>query len=195
MKRGHLYFGEPGNGKSSLAAAIGYEYKRHIYFMDINSFQNDEMMKAAFSSIRENSILLIEDIDQVFNGRNPVRKECQVTFSMFINMLSGVLDKDNLITIITTNKKDELDPALLRAGRMDFHCEVLPPDSETVKRYVEVFYDVEEINIIEEGDKLNMPKNFATLEKWCESNMDSHESVVGYINKENELIVEDYEDG
>jgi chaperone BCS1 len=165
MKRGHLYFGAPGNGKSSLAAAIGYEYKRHIYFMDINSFSSDEVMKAAFSSIRENSILLIEDIDQVFNGRIPVRNDCQVTFSMFINMLSGVLDKDNLITIITTNKIEELDPALLRAGRMDFHCEVLPPDKETIKKYIEVFYDVEEINIVGEVDSLNMPKDFATLEK------------------------------
>lgn len=186
IKRGHLYYGKPGNGKTSITAAIGYEYKRHIYYMDINSFSNDEKMKRAFQSIQENSILLIEDIDQVFNGREPVRKDCQVTFSMFINMLSGVLDKDGILTIITTNRLEQLDEALLRAGRMDFHCEVLPPCKETINQYIKIFYDLdvegEVVQLVE-----RFPENFATLELWCESSINDHEKVLSHIRGETEL--------
>ena len=172
-----MFHGAPGCGKSSLAAAIGYKYRRNIYYLDINSIPDEKALKSAFAGIRENSILLIEDIDAVWKGRTPVNDKCKITFSFFLNLLNGVLDKDNLMTIITTNKPEELDPALVRKGRIDFQVEIMKPDADTVKQYIDVFY---------EGDYAISKqvidfKNFATIENLCESNPDSPDKIINYI--------------
>jgi len=43
----------------------------------------------------------------------------ELTFSGFLNALDGIRSKDGTITIMTTNHKEKLDPALIRPGRCD----------------------------------------------------------------------------
>jgi chaperone BCS1 len=69
------------------------------------------------------SIILLEDIDGIFKGRESVQEakenRSQVTFSGLLNALDGVRSQEGRILIMTTNHKEHLDPALMRPGRAD----------------------------------------------------------------------------
>jgi len=142
-KRGYLFYGEPGNGKTSLAVALANHTKRDLYILDLNSITENHMLKTAFSNIGRNSILLIEDIDGFYNLRESVKKDSKLSFSTFLNCLDGVFFKEGLITIITTNKIEMVDSALKRAGRMDFVEEIEKPTYFEVKEYLSRFYMTE----------------------------------------------------
>jgi len=72
------------------------------------------------NNVPPRSIILIEDIDAIFVGREvAVGTHCRVSFSGLLNALDGVKTQDGRILIMTTNHKDKLDPALLRPGRAD----------------------------------------------------------------------------
>lgn len=69
-----------------------------------------------------NSIILIEDIDAIFKGRDSVQENTRgksITFSGLLNALDGVRSQEGRILIMTTNHKENLDRALLRPGRAD----------------------------------------------------------------------------
>jgi SpoVK/Ycf46/Vps4 family AAA+-type ATPase len=82
-------------------------------------------------------INVIEDIDAVFNGRNNiVNPEKGLTFDCLLNTIDGVENSDGVLTIITTNHVDKIDPALgtvngkisSRPGRIDSVVIMNPPD-------------------------------------------------------------------
>ena len=69
----------------------------------------------AISKIPEKAILLLEDVDALFVDRkaNDSNKSL-VSFSGILNVLDGMARKNGLITFLTTNYRNELDPALIR---------------------------------------------------------------------------------
>lgn len=72
------------------------------------------------NSVPPKSIILIEDIDAIFVGREvATTNKCRISFSGLLNALDGVKTQDGRILFMTTNHKDKLDPALLRPGRAD----------------------------------------------------------------------------
>lgn len=84
---------------------------------------NDDSLNTLLNSTEVNSIILLEDIDAIFQGRESVQEKRDggqsVTFSGLLNALDGVRSQEGRILIMTTNHKDKLDPALLRPGRAD----------------------------------------------------------------------------
>lgn len=62
-KRGYLLYGPPGTGKSSLVAAIANHMNYSIYDLQIQSVQDDAMLRQILTSTENRSILLIEDLD------------------------------------------------------------------------------------------------------------------------------------
>jgi hypothetical protein len=117
-KTSFLLSGVPGSGKSSLAKAIALKYKRPIYMLNFSINMTDETFISMMSDLKDDSILLIEDIDSFFVERQPIN--INISFSALINFMDGVLGKSNgLITFITANNPDRLDPALIRPGRVD----------------------------------------------------------------------------
>lgn len=140
-KRGLCLYGPPGTGKTTLALAIANYTKRKVYCLNLNCIENDSNLPRAFSDMEENAILLIEDIDRVFVGRENVRSECKITFSALLNCLDGAFYKHGLITIITTNHIDKLDEALLRTGRIDTKIEIPLPTEKEISEYLAIFYN------------------------------------------------------
>jgi SpoVK/Ycf46/Vps4 family AAA+-type ATPase len=90
--------------------------------------------------VQSSSILLIEDIDTYFDGRNSGTK---INFSTFINEISGVKAKEDIILFITTNHKNKIDEALMRSGRLDMHFEISYPTAKEVNEYLNWFYSQE----------------------------------------------------
>jgi len=127
-----LFTGIPGSGKTTLCKALAKHYGFSIYSMNLNKNVKDEHIISLTSNVKENSIILYEDIDTFFTQRNST--DVNVTFSSIINILDGTLSKGSgVINIITTNFPDKLDAALLRPGRVDKIIQFDYPKKEDIK--------------------------------------------------------------
>ena len=129
-RRGYLFHGKPGSGKTSAAKMIAKKFDLPIYSFDLASFTNEELYTQWTNCARcSPCIILLEDIDNVFKGRENivnVMGEMGVTFDNLINLIDGAQEMDGVIVIITTNDFKSLDPALIREGRTDEHYEFGP---------------------------------------------------------------------
>lgn len=145
-KRGYLLYGPPGTGKSSLIAAIANFLHYDIYDLELTKVLDNAELKSLLMQTTRKSIIVIEDIDctvdlkdrtatdsesteeknegqQAESAAPPSNMSCRLTLSGLLNFTDGLWSccGEERIFIFTTNHKDRLDPALLRAGRMDMH--------------------------------------------------------------------------
>lgn len=140
-KRGHLYHGSPGNGKTSLSLSLASFMERDLYCLDLNSISENEGLKRLFGTMAGNSFLLVEDIDGFYNLRVPVKKDSKISFSTFLNCIDGAFYKEGIFTVITTNKIELVDPALIRNGRMDLVLEIPQPGIDEINKYLQIFFN------------------------------------------------------
>ena len=137
--RGYLLYGPPGTGKTSLVSALAAKFGMSIYVVNLTEL-NDRSLKSAMNDVPENSVILFEDIDCMKAGnRRPESSEViekqlssiatdksdqamglTVTLSGLLNVLDGFHAPENVVYVMTTNKVEALDPALLRPGRIDY---------------------------------------------------------------------------
>jgi len=90
-RRGYLLYGPPGNGKSSLVEALAGELKLKICYLSLTKINDDDTLSRLMNSVPPSSIILIEDIDAIFAGREvAVGTYCRVSFSGLLNALDGV---------------------------------------------------------------------------------------------------------
>lgn len=122
-RRGYLFYGPPGTGKSSLSTAIAGEFGLDLYEVKVPSIANDGDLEQMFQEIPPRCIVLLEDIDAVWSARdhrNDGENASAVTLSGLLNVLDGVGSQEGRVVILTTNKPERLDSALIRPGRVDF---------------------------------------------------------------------------
>jgi chaperone BCS1 len=135
--RGYLLYGPPGTGKTSLVSALAARFKMSIYLINLTEF-NDKSLVSAMKDIPPNSVIVFEDIDCVKTGRarldgdelgrkqsgnppgmpDPI-EQFGVTLSGLLNALDGFNAPEDVLFVMTTNKVEALDEALLRPGRID----------------------------------------------------------------------------
>lgn len=148
-RRGYLLYGSPGTGKTSLARAIAQDLDLPVFAFDLASLSNREFTNA-WRKLMNNvpCMALLEDIDAVFAGReNRLGEEGGgLTFDCLLNCLSGIESADGVLVIVTTNRLEELDPALgvpdgkggsTRPGRIDRAVELPTLDDECRRRLAE----------------------------------------------------------
>ena len=113
-----LLTGVPGAGKSSLIKAIAMKYNRSIYALTLSKKLEDESLTELFSEVKENSIIVLEDIDAFFIDRQA--QDINVSFSAILNLFDGLFSPGNgIIMFMTGNNPERLDNALIRPGRVD----------------------------------------------------------------------------
>lgn len=122
-RRGYLLYGPPGSGKTSFIQALAGDLDYNIAIMNISERNlTDDRLAYLMNNIPERTILLLEDIDAAFNKRTQTSEQgytSGVTFSGLLNALDGVASAEEVITFMTTNHPEKLDPALMRPGRID----------------------------------------------------------------------------
>lgn len=121
-RRGLLLTGSPGTGKTSLVFALASHFSMRVYALNLGSIRSDTDLINAVTSVPENAILLIEDIDAAQHNRatkGDGESEPSVTMSGLLNAIDGVFSRDGRVLIMTTNHPEKLDVALKRPGRAD----------------------------------------------------------------------------
>lgn len=178
-KRQFILHGDPGTGKTSLCLAIAAYLNLDVYVMNIKSFQGDQHMQRAFTEIAPGSLLLIEDIDASFNMRESSNKD--ISFSALLNCMDGAFYKEGLLTCITTNHFDKLDPALIRPGRTDRTIHVGFPSDEQIDEFLSNFYG-DKYRGVFAGTNARLISMSAVQES-CISNRDNPKGAVSEICK------------
>ncbi|PGH16125.1 hypothetical protein AJ79_01892 [Helicocarpus griseus UAMH5409] len=155
-RRGYLFHGPPGCGKTSLCFAAAGDLGLKIYIINLNSRNlTEEGLASLFSSLPARCMVLLEDIDTagvITNNRadsnsdgtattGPAAAEAAiktaakegkapsaqaadqsrpgVSLSGLLNTIDGIASSEGRILVMTTNHIENLDPALLRPGRVD----------------------------------------------------------------------------
>ncbi|KAI0430713.1 P-loop containing nucleoside triphosphate hydrolase protein [Xylaria sp. FL1042] len=124
-RRGYLFFGPPGTGKSSLSTALAGEFGLDLYEVKIPCVASDQDLEQMFLEIPPQCIVLLEDVDAIWTDRDSEKDDSgaaprsSCTLSGLLNVLDGVGSAEGRIVIMTTNKPDRLDSALVRPGRVD----------------------------------------------------------------------------
>lgn len=147
-RRGYLLHGAPGSGKTSFITALAGSLDFNICLLNLaERGMTDDKLNHLMSNAPERSILLLEDVDAAFLGRQTHAPERQadgyqpnVTFSGLLNALDGVASGEERIIFMTTNHLERLDPALIRPGRVDMICELGDAESQQVKELLVRFY-------------------------------------------------------
>ncbi|KAJ0602159.1 putative ATPase, AAA-type, core, AAA-type ATPase domain-containing protein [Helianthus annuus] len=134
-KRGYLLYGPPGTGKSSMIAAMANLLDYDIYDLELASVKDNTDLRKLLIDTSTKSIIVIEDIDCSLNltGQRKEKKE------------EGKEDKDP----IEKKVEEELDPALIRRGRMDKHIEMSYCCYETFKVLAKNYLDLDSHELFE----------------------------------------------
>ena len=120
-KCNYLLEGHWGTGKTSLITALATHYGYGLSILPFSSKLGDVELFRAIKRMREKTFLILEDIDSLFIDRKSGdTNKNRITFSGLLNTLDGIATPDGLITFMTTNHKNKLDPALIRPGRIDY---------------------------------------------------------------------------
>ena len=137
-RRGYLLYGPPGNGKTSVVKALAGELRMSIYLMLLSDPEmSDNRVSDLLAAVPERSLLLLEDVDCAFIRRKRASgKEGGLTFSGLLNAIDGVASAEGRIIVMTTNRIERLDPALIRPGRADVK---LPFDNATSEQAARLF--------------------------------------------------------
>ena len=119
-KRNFLLEGYPGTGKTSLVSALASEIDYSISILHLTPKIMDSELHRIFQNLEDDTILVLEDIDCLFDGRKKdTESRNNISFSALLNALDGMSSGAGALVFMTTNYKTKLDSALIRPGRID----------------------------------------------------------------------------
>ncbi|NWN45702.1 ATP-dependent zinc metalloprotease FtsH [Candidatus Phytoplasma pruni] len=151
VPKGVLLQGPPGTGKTLLAKALAGEAGVPFYatsgseFVQIYVGMGALKIRKLFKELRENApcILFIDEIDILGGKRSSGggwggTEEKDQTLNQLLTEMDGFNASTGIIIVGATNRKDMLDPALLRPGRFDRHFTVGLPDAKAREAILKV---------------------------------------------------------
>lgn len=151
IPRGLLLEGPPGNGKTLLAKCFAGECNYNFITCSGSEFTEKYVgvgaarIRDLFKSARKKqpSIIFIDEIDAIGGRRDQASEgsstERYQTLNQLLVLMDGFsTDKDKIFIMGATNRKDMLDPALLRSGRFDKIIHIPNPDAKTRKEILKI---------------------------------------------------------
>jgi SpoVK/Ycf46/Vps4 family AAA+-type ATPase len=127
LSPGILFYGPPGNGKTFATACFceqcGFSLSQisatslmNKYFGETEAKIRMEFQKAAHNTP---TIIFIDEVDAIMPNREKLQSAEFGHVNEFLVQLDGVKKRDLVAVIGTTNRREALDPAIIRAGRLD----------------------------------------------------------------------------
>lgn len=142
QRRSYLFYGPPGTGKTSTISVLASSLQLACHFLQVSdcSFSNQDLADA-LRGISKTALLVLEDVDTLFNEDRVNMSNSSMTFSGLLNTLDGLISAEGILTILTTNHADKIEEALLRGGRVDRSFLFEKPDRRGVATYFRSFYE------------------------------------------------------
>lgn len=136
--RGYLLWGPPGTGKTSAITALAGEFGLDVFVLSLGDLEDDGQLTDLVAQIGPRSVLLLEDIDTATAARDreatdPTATRGGASLAGLLNALDGIATPHGLITVLTSNRPDVLDPALVRPGRCDRVEHFAPLDADRAR--------------------------------------------------------------
>jgi len=134
---GILLHGPPGTGKTLLARALAHEsgvnviHVRGPELLDRYVGESERAVREVFERARQvaPTLVFFDEIDALAGRRAGEGDVTERIVSQLLTELDGLSESASLVVLAATNRKDTIDPALLRPGRFDTHIEVTAPDA------------------------------------------------------------------
>lgn len=133
LNRGVLLEGPYGTGKTMAATVTSKicvdNNWTYILLDDVRALKEALL----FAQRYQPAVIFAEDADRVSDKRDQRGND-------LLNTIDGVLTKDaQVITVLTTNFVERLDPAMLRPGRLDTVISIRPPEAEAVEKLIRLY--------------------------------------------------------
>jgi len=139
--KGILLYGPPGTGKTLMAKAVANETK--VNFISVKGpaliskyvGESERGIRDMFKKAKQAApcIIFFDELD-VITPRRGEGSDSHVTervIGQFLTEMDGIEELKGVLVLAATNRMDQIDPALLRAGRFDYLIEIPVPDEET----------------------------------------------------------------
>ena len=125
--RGILLYGPPGVGKTMMAKALANTLKVKLIMLSgaeilYRGYEGAlSAIKEVFNRARENkpAIILLDEIDAIAPRRELYKSEGNKVVNQLLTEMDGIRSLRDVVVIATTNRIEDVDPALKRPGRFD----------------------------------------------------------------------------
>jgi proteasome-associated ATPase len=157
--KGVLLYGPPGCGKTLIAKAVANSIAKklgHLTGKEVRSFflhvkgpellnkyvgESERQVREVFKKAKERAvegnpvIVFFDEMDALFRTRGSgISSDIESTIvPQFLSEIDGVERLRNVIVIGASNRQDLIDPAVLRAGRLDIKIKISRPDAPAAK--------------------------------------------------------------
>lgn len=145
--KGLLFYGPPGTGKTSLVKAFAAEQGLETFIITPSLVMGDNGERKVLEIIEQSKkaaqisgklvILLIDEIDAVAQKRSSSSSDKVLV--MLMNEIDKLTPRDNVVVFATTNRREALDSAIIRSGRLDQSVEVGLPNTEDKEKIVKIY--------------------------------------------------------
>jgi mitochondrial chaperone BCS1 len=195
-RRGYLFHGNPGTGKTSFSFGIAGLFGLDVYVISLlEPTITEEDLGQLFDALPRRCVVLLEDIDSAGLIRPDEEKEKLVaggvqadsqsspkladitkalkaaskksgddkngiSLSGLLNVIDGVASHEGRLLIMTTNKPEKLDDALIRPGRVDLQVAFRNATQPQIKEIFERMYLDHSPQAIEPKDTTNLTPTF-----------------------------------
>lgn len=133
LKRTVLLEGPFGTGKSLLARLVARIAELNGWTFILLDRVQGLKVALEFANRYAPAVVFAEDIDRIASERTDAMND-------LINVIDGVLSKKSeIMTVLTTNFMEKLDPVILRPGRLDAVISIKPPGPKTVERLLKFY--------------------------------------------------------
>jgi chaperone BCS1 len=140
-----LFSGMPGSGKTTTIHCIASIINSDIGILSFTRNMDDIQFTKAIntmSKLENCRVLVLEDIDSLFTDERKQHDTVKnnISLSGILNCLDGLVRNEGIIICITTNRKDVLDEAVFRSGRVDIDIEFKNIEKDEIIKMVEYYY-------------------------------------------------------